>query len=233
MNRMKRQVGRNVHKDTLRKILKAPVNIFFDVTPVGKILNIFTNNMNVFYGQIVEPLQHMMNMSAHVLVVFGFLVIWGDIRILMFVFFVMGYLAKHIATPYLYADNQLHKVGHGLWAPLRSYFHESMRGKSIIRAFQQEEHIMAKQNKMLDMTTIHFIAHHSCWVWFNIRMYYTSLIFAVLTIFVVAMNKGVVAGGVLCVAIQYGCEMGWIMHWFGCLNWFMRMLIDVQKVLNL
>ena len=92
---------------------------------------------------------------------------------------------------------------------------------------------MAKQNNLLDMTTTHFIAHHSCWVWFNLRMFYTSLIFAVLTIFIVAMNKGVVAGGVLCVALQYGCEMGWVMHWFGCLNWFMRMLIDVQKVLNL
>lgn len=108
-----------------------------------------------------------------------------------------------------------------------------MRGKSIIRAFQQEEQIMAKQNALLDMTTTHFIAHHSCWVWFNIRMFYTSLIFAVLTIFIVAMNKGVVASGVLCVALQYGTEMGWLMHWFGCLNWFMRMLIDVQKVLNL
>lgn len=233
LNRMKRQVGRNVHKDTLRKILKAPVNIFFDVTPVGKILNIFTRNMNVFYGGIVEPLQHMMNMSAHVLVVLAFLFSHGDIRILTVVLVGMGYLARYIATPYLHADNQLHKVGSTLWTPIHSYFHESMRGKSIIRAFQQEEQIMAKQNNLLDMTTTHFIAHHSCWVWFNLRMFYTSLIFAILTIFIVAMNKGVVAGGVLCVALQYGCEMGWIMHWFGCLNWFMRMLIDVQKVLNL
>jgi len=105
LNRMKRQVGRNVHKDTLRKIMKAPVNTFFDVTPVGKILNIFTRNMNVFYGGIVEPLQHMMNMSAHVLVVLAFLFSHGDIRILTVVFVGMGYLARYIATPYLHADN--------------------------------------------------------------------------------------------------------------------------------
>ena len=48
--KMKIQVGRDVHKETLRQVLKAPINIFFDVTPVGKILTIFNRNMLVFYG---------------------------------------------------------------------------------------------------------------------------------------------------------------------------------------
>ena len=48
--RMKKMVGRTVHKDTLRQVLHAPVNTFFDVTPIGKILTIFTRNMDLFYG---------------------------------------------------------------------------------------------------------------------------------------------------------------------------------------
>ena len=108
-----------------------------------------------------------------------------------------------------------------------------MRGKSIIRAFQQEDTIAARQNYLLDQTTIHFIAHHSCWVWFNLRMFYTSSIFAVLTIVLCAMNKGSIAGASLVIALNYSTEMGWFMHFFGCLNWFMRMLTDVQKVFNL
>ena len=92
---------------------------------------------------------------------------------------------------------------------------------------------MARQNELLDNTTIHFIAHHSCWVWFNIRMMWTSTIFAVLTVSICVMNKGVVSNAILVIALQYSCEMGWLMHFFGCFNWFMRMMIDVQKVLNL
>ena len=136
MQRMKKMVGRTVHKDTLRQVLKAPVNIFFDVTPVGKILNIFTRNMGVFYGQIVEPLNHMMNMTSHVLIVLYYLFTIGNWGIVISSLIVMFIAAKKIATPYLYADNQLHKVGSTLWTPIHSYFHESMRGKSIIRAFQ-------------------------------------------------------------------------------------------------
>ena len=43
-------MGREIHLSTLRKILLAPINLFFDVTPIGKILQIFTKDMNVFSG---------------------------------------------------------------------------------------------------------------------------------------------------------------------------------------
>ena len=81
------------------------MNIFFDVTPVGKILNIFTRNMNVFYGQIVEPLNHMMNMASHVLVVLYYLFSIGNWSIVISVLTIMYIAGVKIATPYLYADN--------------------------------------------------------------------------------------------------------------------------------
>ena len=105
LQRMKKTIGRGVHKDTLRQVLKAPVNTFFDVTPVGKILNIFTRNMMVFYGQIIEPLNHMMNMTSHVLVVLYFLFAIGNTAIVISILAIMYIAARKIATPYLYADN--------------------------------------------------------------------------------------------------------------------------------
>ena len=64
-------------------------------------------------------------------------------------------------------------------------------------------------------------------------MFYTSKILAIVTIVMCAMNKGSVDNVSLVIALQYSCYMGWMMHFFGCLNWFSRMLIDVQKVFNL
>jgi len=48
--KVKRSIGRDVHKVTLRRVLLAPVNTFFDVTPLGKIVQIFMSDLNVFYG---------------------------------------------------------------------------------------------------------------------------------------------------------------------------------------
>ena len=49
-DKQRRSIGRGVHTITLKRILLAPVNIFFDVTPIGKIMRIFTEDLNVFYG---------------------------------------------------------------------------------------------------------------------------------------------------------------------------------------
>ena len=53
-DKRRRLIGRAVHEETLKRILLAPVNIFFDVTPIGKIMRIFTEDLNVFYGQILD-----------------------------------------------------------------------------------------------------------------------------------------------------------------------------------
>lgn len=37
-----------VHKEVLQKIIRAPINKFFDVTPTGSILNRFNGDMNHF-----------------------------------------------------------------------------------------------------------------------------------------------------------------------------------------
>lgn len=38
---------KNVHDDVVRRIMCAPVNLFFDVTPNGTIMKRFTDDMNV------------------------------------------------------------------------------------------------------------------------------------------------------------------------------------------
>ena len=127
-------MGVEIFESTLEKILMAPVNLFFDVTPLGKILQIFTDDMNVFRGEILEPLQHMMNMGSHVVLVLFFFLSMGSWEVYLGLA-IMGLCINYCIWPYLAADNQLHKVGSTIWTPIHSYFHEAMRGKSIIRAF--------------------------------------------------------------------------------------------------
>ena len=184
----KRYMGADIHQNVLEKILLAPVNLFFDVTPIGKILQIFTEDMNVFQGEILEPLKHCMEMLSHVIVVSSILLTVGSVEVVLG-FILMVYLCSKVARPYLHADNQLHKVGSTLWGPIHSYFHECMRGTTIIRAYGQEEVIMKKQNELLDKTTLHFIAHHSCWCWFNVRMQCITKIISVVALIVIANNR--------------------------------------------
>ena len=228
----KRKMGRDIHQSTLRKILFAPINLFFDVTPIGKILQIFTEDMNVFQGQIIEPIQHCSEMVSHVIVVFSIMFAVGSWEIIVG-FGLLFWMMRKISQPYLHADNQLHKVGSTLWGPIHSYFHECMRGTTIIRAYGQEDTILAKQHLLLDKTTIHFIAHHSCWCWFNLRMFYMSKMITVLSLIVIAKQRLVTDQVTLAILFGWTIDMGWLMHFFGCLNWFMRLVVQAQRVFNL
>ena len=49
-----RKVGFVVEKETLTKIIFAPVNLFFDITPLGKIYQIFINEMHAIYGEAFD-----------------------------------------------------------------------------------------------------------------------------------------------------------------------------------
>ena len=69
VDKKKREIGRYVHKQTLEKVLLAPVNLFFDVTPIGKILSIFNGDLSAFYGRILDPFWHMCEMGSHIVVV--------------------------------------------------------------------------------------------------------------------------------------------------------------------
>ena len=103
-DKKKRDIGRNVHKETLTKVLHAPVNTFFDVTPIGKILSIFNGDLEVFYGRILEPLHHMTEMGAHIIVVLSIFYAIGNVYVLLMLCS-MAYVMYFITKPYLHADN--------------------------------------------------------------------------------------------------------------------------------
>ena len=233
MGMKRKHIGRNIHKQILKKVLQAPVNIFFDVTPIGKISSIFNGDLEVFYGRLLDPLHGIFEMASHVLVVISSYYAIGNFSVTVMTFIVMLYIMSKISKPYLSADNQLHKVGSTLWTPIRSYFHESLRGTTIIRAFDQEQTILNRQNQLLDRSTTHFIAHHSCWCWYNTRMFVATKMISLLTIYIVLTSKGLVNNVALVLLINWSMDMPWLMHIFGCLNHFMRMMVQVQRVFNL
>jgi len=54
-----------VHSSLLERVLKAPINLFFDVTPIGKILNRFSNDLNVLDGSLMDSICHFIGMLVN------------------------------------------------------------------------------------------------------------------------------------------------------------------------
>ena len=102
--RRNKSMGSEIHRMTLFKIFAAPVNLFFDITPIGKILKIFTDDMNVFNGRFVREIDIIIEIGSHIVVVFSVLTVlstWDILFGFIFVIIIMGLISK----PYLAADN--------------------------------------------------------------------------------------------------------------------------------
>ena len=134
---MNQTMSKGFHTDIMYKVMNAPVNTFFDVTPVGKILVRFSKDLEVFKGGLYWSISHVMNMIFRVGAVVFFLIYVNPLNII-FIGIVMA-LFRHFTTPYMSADNQLHKVASTLWSPIHSYWQEVLRGSSVIRAFKNED----------------------------------------------------------------------------------------------
>ena len=105
---MNRGMSKGFHTDIMMKVMNAPVNTFFDITPVGKILVRFSKDLEVFKGPLFWSIFHIMNMFFRVGAVIFFLLYVNPLNIIFV--FVVALLFRHFTTPYLSADNQLHKV---------------------------------------------------------------------------------------------------------------------------
>ena len=61
----KRGMGRDIHGQVLASVLGAPINKFFDVTPIGMIINRIRSDIDVFRGHMLEVPRWITDMSSH------------------------------------------------------------------------------------------------------------------------------------------------------------------------
>ena len=76
-------MSKGFHTDIMHKVMNAPVNTFFDVTPVGKILVRFSKDLEVFKGGLFWSISHLMNMIFRVVVAVYLLLAVNPLNIIL------------------------------------------------------------------------------------------------------------------------------------------------------
>ena len=60
-----RKSAANIHDQVMTAMMKAPINLFYDVTPIGMIINRISSDMGVFRGHLYMMFTWMTDMSSH------------------------------------------------------------------------------------------------------------------------------------------------------------------------
>ena len=147
--------------------MRSPMS-FFEATPQGRILNLFSRDIYVIDEVIVRTFSHFFSCLA---AVGGVIVIIGmGAPVVLLGAVPLGMVYRSIMRYYLATSRELKRLDATSRAPIFSWFGETLNGLSTIRAYAQQERFSANNEARLDRNNACFLPSVSVNRWLAVRL---------------------------------------------------------------
>ncbi|KAH9119925.1 hypothetical protein LEN26_004484, partial [Aphanomyces euteiches] len=195
----------NMHNQLLRCVLRAPINLFFDVTPVGRILNRFSRDLDIVDSLLpnlfLDILQTFFIAASSMLVcavssiyvALSFLPVIG-------LFYVMGEFFKK-------SSRELKRLEGVSRSPIFSSFAETLDGVQTIRAFKMDRHFIRQNRKAVDTNAKFLFALVGAGRWFSVRTYLVSVLLIAIMLTVIINIRHSISATTAGLALTYSLAL--------------------------
>ncbi|KAI9506364.1 P-loop containing nucleoside triphosphate hydrolase protein, partial [Coemansia spiralis] len=208
--------SKSVHKQLLASVLHATPR-FFDTTPIGRIINRFSSDLQVINRGAINTLISWFAKVASLITVF--VVISSVIPMFISVAVVIMIVYAGVGYYYLSTLRELKRLQANSAAPVISLFSEMVNGISTIRAFNAKRYyIQETLNRVCAKNRLNYTMEASK-QWFAVRMSiigstvsFTCILFIILNIG--WMDAGL-AGFVLSYATSFSNQTSWVIRGYG------------------
>ncbi|CAK4711149.1 unnamed protein product [Aphanomyces euteiches] len=202
----------NMHNQLLRCVLRAPINLFFDVTPVGRILNRFSRDLDIVDSLLpnlfLDILQTFFIAASSMLVcavssiyvALSFLPVIG-------LFYVMGEFFKK-------SSRELKRLEGVSRSPIFSSFAETLDGVQTIRAFKMDRHFIRQNRKAVDTNAKFLFALVGAGRWFSVRTYLVSVLLIAIMLTVIINIRHSISATTAGLALTYSLALLPMVQWF-------------------
>ncbi|KAJ1666298.1 hypothetical protein EV178_002409 [Coemansia sp. RSA 1646] len=217
------RASREIHENMLRGVLRSPMS-FFDVTPLGRILNRFSSDIQRCDETLPRSVGGMVN--TMVSVVSAVSVIAFSTPLMLLVMFPLSFIYRYLQQRYLFSSRELRRLDSTTRSPIFAHFQESIGGVSTVRAYGQERRFIAENEDRIEK---------------NIRTYYTYLsLNRWLSLRLETLGNTVMLGTTLLavVTLQYfgygdaglvGLSVAYALDFTSSLNWSVRSYTEVEN----
>lgn len=204
----------NLHNELFRHVLRAPITRYFDVTPIGRVLNRFSNDLDQVDTILPQQFQLLFqNTSVCIgsLVVAAFASYWIAISYVPVaaLFVVIGLYFKKTSA-------EVKRLEGITRTPVYNLFSETLAGLPTIRAFRRQK-LFAKWNKhRIDANTSLYLTYWSVGRWLAVRLDLLSVVvIAVVSLYLVATRgqlSATISGLALSYALMLASQVQWVMR---------------------
>ncbi len=215
-------VGRDLHNLMLKNLLKAPIR-FFDSTPVGRILQRFSRDIESVDVYLQWSFEAFIRSILQVLV--ALVLILVVLPPMIFVVAPTFWIYYNLQLNYRRPAREAKRLDSVARSPRYAHFKETLLGLTVIRAFRREEWFLSEFYTKLKHSQRMFYGHYMLNRWFSSRIPVVGSIITLGTVCGVAwaVHTQLIDSGLAGLLTIYS------LSFWGQLNWSIRIFSDIES----
>lgn len=216
------EAGKSFHDQMLRAILSAPIR-FFDSTPVGRILQRFSRDVESVDIHLQWSFDHTIHAFFHITV--SLLLIIIILPLVLIIVIPILYIYYRLQNSYRRVAREIKRLDSVARSPRFAHFKESLQGLSVIRAFDKSEWSMNQFYDKLKYSTEMFHTHYMVNRWFSTRLPLIGAAISTATGLMIVFSSyhGFIAAGTAGLVTVYALDL------WRHLNWGVRIFSDLES----
>nr|WPH24505.1 ABC transporter subfamily C1 [Tetranychus urticae] len=211
--------ARWIYEKMLSRLIQAPMS-WFDTTPLGRIINRFTKDIDTADTLIYYNLNVLMNQFFRAIL--SIVIICLETPFLIIFIFVLGFIYIIVQKFYIASSRQLRRIEAVTGSPIFSHFSETISGSTSIRAYGVEQNFIDEMNKRVDTNNGAYFPNLAANRWLAIRLELLGNIIVTLTAIFAVVNRGKSSPGATGLSISYALQITTI------LNMLIRAVSDIE-----
>lgn len=219
------EAGRLFHDKMIRAVLATPIR-FFDSTPVGRILQRFSRDMESVDIQLQWSFDHTIHALFHITVSFCLIIF---VLPLVIVFMVpIFWIYYRVQNDYRRVAREVKRLDSTARSPCFAHFKETLQGLFVIRAFDKTDWAMNqfydKRTLSAEMTRTHYMVNR----WFSTKLPLIGAAISSATglVIVFSSHLGYIAAGTAGLVTVYAIDF------WRHLNWGVRIFSELESRLT-
>ncbi|ELU10450.1 hypothetical protein CAPTEDRAFT_161237 [Capitella teleta] len=196
--------SRAMHTKLLDGIIHAPMS-FFDTTPLGRIINRFSQDMNILDSNMRLTIMTFLKGVASLLAT----LIAISYTTPIFLAFVVPLLIAYYMVQrfYIKSSNQLRRLQSVRTSPIYSHFAESVQGSPTVRAYSQQQRFIDLSDDLLDSMQMARYSSMMTNRWLSIWLEFLGGSVALFSSFYAVLSRGDITGGLAGLSITYSLNV--------------------------
>ncbi|KAF9938627.1 hypothetical protein BGZ67_010647 [Mortierella alpina] len=212
-----------LHHKALKNIFRAPSS-FFDTTPLGRIINRFSKDVDATDNLLSESYRMFTGTAA--IVLSTFILISAIFPYFLIPLVPMLLFYYYAAIYYRSSSRELKRIDSILRSSLYAHFSETLSGLATIRAYREQERFMGRNAYFIDLENRPYFMSYSIQRWLGVRLETIA-------------NTLVLCTSLLGVCARYnidpatiGLVLSYSMSVTGTFNWCVRQYAEVENNMN-